>query len=158
MAPLLGYALYFGLMYVWTGNAFEGFEAQKAYPNSPSIRNMFNVSGFTQALLNIGSLDGMRDGLLDRAFFVLVLLALPAVWQLNRVWFWYVLPAGLVPALTSWFVSYRRYVVVLFPVFIVWALWLERAKSRWLFWYYVGVLAAMQTWAVKQFVNFHWAG
>lgn len=157
-APLLGYALYFGLMYAWTGNAFEGFEAQKAYPNSPSIRNMFNLSGFWDALVNVGSLDGMTDGLLDRAFFVLVLVALPAVWRLNRVWFWYVLPAGLVPALTSWFMSYRRYVVVLFPVFVVVAQWLARTKSRWVFWYYVVVLAALQAWAVKQFVNFNWAG
>ena len=157
-APLLGYALYFGLMYVWTGNALEGFAAQKAYPNSPSIKNMIKVAGFTEALLNIGSLDGMMDGLLDRAFFVVVLLALPRVWRLNRVWFWYVLSAGLVPALTSWFMSYRRYVVVLFPVFIVLARLLAQAKSRWLFWYYVVGLAALQAWAVKQFVNFNWAG
>ena len=157
-APLLGYGLYFGLMYAWTGNPFEGFAAQKAYPNSPSIKNMINVSGFTQALLNIGSLAGMMDGFLDRAFFVLLLLTLPAVWRLNRVWFWYVLAAGLVPALTSWFMSYRRYVMVLFPVFVVVAQWLGRTGKRWVFWYYVILLAAIQAWAVKEFMSFNWAG
>ena len=157
-APLLGYALYFGLMYLWTGNAFEGFEAQKAYPNSPSIKNMFNVAGFTHALLNVGSLDGMMDGALDRAFFFLFLVLLPAIYRLDKMWFFYALPAGLVPAMTSWFMSYRRYTIVLFPLFIVLAQLLARTKSRWLFWYYVILMAALQVWAVKQFVNFNWAG
>ena len=157
-APVLGYALYFGLMYVWTGNAFEGFEAQKAYPNSPSIKNMFNVTGFTHALLNVGSVDGMMDGALDRGFFLLFLALLPAIYWLDKLWFFYVLPAGLVPAMTSWFMSYRRYTIVLFPLFIVLALLLARTKSRWLFWYYVILMAALQAWAVKQFINFNWAG
>lgn len=158
LSPLLGYAAYFGVMYLWTGNAFEGFEAQRAYPNSPSIKNMFNVSGFWNALTHIGSLDGMMDSLLDRAFFVLVLMLLPLVYRLDKTWFWYTLPAGLVPALTSWFMSYRRYVMVLFPIFIVLAQLVAKTKSRWVFWYYVALMAALQVWAVKQFVNFNWAG
>jgi len=156
-APVLGYALYFGLMYVWTGNAFEGFEAQKAYPNSPSIKNMFNVAGFTHALLNVGSVDGMMDAALDRGCFLLFLALLPAMYRLDKLWFFYVLPAGLVPAMTSWFMSYRRYTIVLFPLFIVLAQLLARTKSRWLLWYYVILMAALQAWAVKQFVNFNWA-
>lgn len=157
-APLLGYALYFGLMFVWTGNALEGFEAQKAYPYSPSIQNMFNVVDFTNAFLNLRSLDGMMEGALDRGFFLLFLVLLPAVWKLNKTWFWYTLPAGLVPAMTSWFMSYRRYTIFLFPLFIVLALLLAKTKSRWLFWYYVILMAALQAWAVKQFINFNWAG
>jgi Gpi18-like mannosyltransferase len=43
-APILGYLAYFGIMYGYTGNAFEGFKAQKAYPHSPSIMNMFNCT------------------------------------------------------------------------------------------------------------------
>ena len=72
----------------------------------------------------------MMDGLLDRAFLVLVRLTLPVVWRLNRVWFWYVLRAGLVRPLTRWFMSHRRYVGVLFPVFLVLAQWLGRARNR----------------------------
>ena len=156
--PLLGYAAYFGLMYLWTGNAFEGFEAQKAYPNSPSIKNMFNVAGFWNALANINSLDGMMDSAMDRGFFLLVLVLLPLVYRLDKTWFWYTLPAGIVPALTSWFMSYRRYIMVLFSIFIVLAQLLARTKNRWLFWYYVVLMAVLQAWAVKQFVNFNWAG
>lgn len=158
LCPVLGYAAYFGIMYAGTGNALEGFEAQQAYPYSPSIKNMFNVAGFTNAFLNLRSLDGMMDSALDRGFFLLFLALLPAVWKLNRTWFWYALPTGLIPAMTSYFMSYRRYIMVLFPVFIVLALLLARSKSRWVFWYYVILMAALQAWAVKQFVNFNWAG
>jgi len=157
LAPLLGYATYFGLMYLWTGNAFEGFEAQKAYPYSPSIKNMFDLPAFWSAFIQVRSLGGMMDSALDRGFFLLFLALLPAVWKRNRVWFWYVLPAGLIPALTSYFMSYRRYIMVLFPLFIVLAQWLGRGP-RWMFWYYVILMAALQAWAVSQFVNFFWAG
>ncbi len=158
LAPALGWAMYFGLMYVQTGNAFEGFEAQKAYPYSPSIKNMFNLPAFLSAFGSIGSLHGMMDSALDRGFFLMFLALLPLVYRLNRTWFWYVLPAGLVPALTSYFMSYRRYIMVLFPLFIVLAQSLAKARHRWVFWYYVAALAALQAWAVREFVNFNWAG
>jgi hypothetical protein len=157
-SPVIGYAGYFGLMYAWTGNLFEGFEAQKSYPYSPSISNMFHLARFTEVFLNVRTLDGMMDGLLDRALFVLVLLLLPLIYRLDKTWFWYVLPAGVVPAMTSYFMSYRRYIMVLFPVFIVLAQLLARSPKRWLFWYYAIALAVLQAWAIKQFVSFNWAG
>jgi hypothetical protein len=157
LCPLLGYATYFGTMYAWTGNAFEGFEAQKAYPNSPSISNMFDIPAFWSAFTNVQSLDGMLDSALDRGFFLLFLALLPAVWKLNRTWFWYTLPTGLIPALSNYFLSYRRFIMVLFPLFIVLAQLLAKGP-RWMLWYYVILLAALQAWAVTRFVNFHWAG
>ena len=158
LCPLLGYAAYFGIMYLCTGNAVEGFAAQKAYPNSPSIKNMFNFGGFFHSLANVATLDGMTDSALDRIFFLFFLVLLPLIYRLDKTWFWYVLPAGLVPAGTSWFMSYRRYTVVLFPVFIVLAQLLARTQSRWLFWYWVVFMAGLQAWAVRQFINFRWAG
>ncbi|MBE0542611.1 MAG: hypothetical protein IH623_14725 [Verrucomicrobia bacterium] len=157
LCPLLGYATYFGTMYAWTGNALEGFEAQRSYPNSPSIRNMFNVAGFANAFANIHTLDGMLDAALDRGFFLLFLALLPAVWKVNRTWFWYTLPTGLLPALSNYFLSYRRFIMVCFPLFVVLAQMLAKGP-RWMFWYYVVLLAAMQAWAVTRFVNFNWAG
>lgn len=158
MCPVLGYAAYFGILYLWTGNPLEGFVAQQAYPNAPSIMNMFDLAGLGRAFANIGSIDGMMDSALDRLLFLFVLGLLPCVYRLEKTWFWYVLPAAVVPALTSWFMSYRRYVVVLFPLFIVLARLLGQSNNRWLFWYCVVILAAFQTWAVSQFISFHWAG
>lgn len=156
--PLLGYAAYFGLMRLWTGNALEGFDAQRSYPNSPSIQNLFNYAGFFRALSNVQTLGGMMHSMLDRFFFVLFLALLPLIYRLDKTWFFYVLPAGLVPALSSWFMSYRRYIVVLFPLFVVLAQLLARTRQRWIFWYYVALLALLQVWAVRQFVSFDWAG
>ena len=157
LAPLAGYAAYFGLMHLNTGNAFEGFDAQKAYPYSPSIKNMFNFAGLSEAFLNARSFDGMMDSLLDRALFVLLVLLLPLVWRLNRTWFFYTAAAGVVPALTSWFMSYRRYFLVCFPAFVILAQ-LSTKTRRWVFWYYVALLAALQVWGLKQFLTFNWAG
>lgn len=158
LAPLLGYAAYFGLMRASTGNAFEGFDAQRAYPNSPSIANIFNLPAFARAFASIGSFDGMLDGALDRALFIVFLAMLPLIYRLNKTWFWYALPTGLIPALSNQLFSYRRFIIVCFPVFIALAELLARARSRWFFWYYVVLLAGIQAWAVKQFLTFNWAG
>ena len=158
LAPLLGWAAYFGYMYTQTGNAFEGFEAQKAYPHSPSIRNMFNLPAFFNAFVMVGSVHGMMDSVLDRLYFVLFLSLLPLIYRLNRTWFWYALPAGLIPAMTSYFMSYRRYIMVLFPLFIVLAQLLTKDQRRWLFWYYVAASIALQAWAIREFVSFDWSG
>ena len=157
LAPLLGYAAYFGVMYAQTGNAFEGFAAQKDYPNSPSIKNMFNLPGIFAAAVNIQSVGGMMDSALDRGFFLLFLVLLPLVYKLNKTWFFYTLPAGLVPALTSWFMSYRRYIMVCFPIFIILAQLLQKTNPK-VFWYYVILLAGLQIWAIIQFTTFNWAG
>lgn len=158
LVPILGYATYLFVMFAWTGNALEGFEAQKAYPYSPSIRNMFEWPAFFAALLNVRSLDGMKDSALDRGLFALFLALLPLIFRLNKTWFFYTLPAGLIPAMTSYFMSYRRYIMVCFPVFIVLAQLLDGTKRRWPFWYYVVLLATLQAWAVTQFICFNWAG
>lgn len=157
-APLLGYACYFGIMHAFTGNTFEGFEAQKLYPTAPSIGNLFDLRGFFSALLAVGSFDGVTDALLDRLFFILCLASLPAVWRLNRIWFWFILAAGIVPAMTVLFMSYRRYVVVCFPLFIVLAQLCQKPERRLAFWFYVVVLAGLQALAVAKFMNFYWAG
>ena len=156
--PFLGYAAYFVLMWLSTGNPFEGFDAEKNYPTAPSISNIFNFGGFFQALLNVRTFDGMTDSALDRVLFVAFLALLWPVFRLDKTWFLYVFSTGLVPALSCWFVSYRRYSAVLFPVFIAMALLLAQKKHRWLFWYYILLLAALQAWAVMQFVHNHWAG
>jgi hypothetical protein len=48
--------------------------------------------------------------------------------------------------------------MICFPVFVVLARLFDKTNSRWAFWYYVILLAALQLWAVTRFVNFYWAG
>ena len=158
LCPLLGYAAYLSLMRAWTGNAFEGFTAQKFYPNSQSIRNIFNYTEIWRALVGADTLNGLTSSVLDRSFFLMFLVLLPLTYRLDKTWFFYVLPTGLIPALSNWFMSYRRYVMVLFPIFIVLALVFRRPALRKVFWYYIALLSALQVWAILQFVNFKWAG
>jgi hypothetical protein len=156
--PFAGYAAYFGLMHAWTGNAFEGFDAQKVFPHSPSIRNMFEWRRCLNSFIDVQTLDGMLDSGVDRTCFILFLASLPLVYRLNKTWFFYMLPAGLIPALTSWFMSYRRYFMVLFPIFILLAHILAGSKSRLIFWGYVIALTILQALAINHFFNFYWAG
>jgi hypothetical protein len=51
LAPLLGWAAYFLLMQKWTGNAFEGIEAQKQF-HAQSIHNLFDPVLFVTKLFN----------------------------------------------------------------------------------------------------------
>ena len=158
LSPLAGYSTYFIIMRLCTGNALEGFQAQQVFPNSPSLGNMFDLPGLLRALGRINTLDGMVDGVLDRVFFVILLAMLPVIYRTNRTWFFYTLPIGLIPALTAWFSSYRRYCMVCFPVFIVLTQLLRKPGRRILFWYFVILLSSLQVWAVIKFVNFGWAG
>lgn len=158
LVPLAGYGAYFGLMYIFTGNALAGFDAQKAYPHAPSIANIFNLSGFWNNFTNMQSIYGMRNSILDRAFFLLLLALLPFVWKLNRTWFFYTLLMGVVPAMTSWFMSYRRYIIVCFPIFVVLAIQMEKSKHKRFYWYYIGLLALLQIVAIILTANYGWSG
>jgi len=158
LAPFAGFAAYFAVMWLYTGNAFEGFKAQQQYPNSPSIANMFNIAGLARAFVNAYSYDGMLDSILDRALFVVVLCSLPILWLRNKTWFFFVGTAGVIPALSSWFISYRRYSLILFPLFVVGSQLFRSIQYRWVFWCYVAIMALMQAWAAIRFARFQWAG
>lgn len=154
--PLLGYAAYFGIMYGTTGNALEGFEAQRFYPNQPSIANIFDVPGFLAHLFMPLRLHGMLDSALDRGLFLLLLACLYPIWKLNKVYFVYACFIGLVPAASSWFLSYTRNVMMCFPLFIVLAHLLDRKDPGFLLWYVVALSGAFQIWFLLRHINFVW--
>ena len=144
VAILAGYAAYFCLMYQATGDPFAGFKAQQGYPNAPSVANIFNIKGFAVAFLKFGSFHAMLDSVINRLVFVVFLATLPGIWRLNRTYFVYSLAIGLVPAMSSWFISYARHIELCFPAFIYLAVWFEKAGNRWLLWYYLGILSTLQ--------------
>jgi hypothetical protein len=156
--PVLGYATYFWIMWLTTGDALAGFAAQSAYPNAPSVGNMVDFHAVYNAFLNMITVGGMMNGVIDRVLFLALAVLLPVILRFDKAWFLYAACMGIVPALTGWFMSYRRFVIVVFPLFIVIAYLLRMAGSRLAFWYYAVFLACLQFWAVIQFVNFRWAG
>ena len=129
--PLLGYLAYFVVMYAFTGDPFDGFAAQQHFPNQPSIGNIVDISGFLTALFTPSELHGMTNSILDRFFFVICAYCLFTIARLNSTYFVYAMFVGIVPAMSSWFLSYSRHVMICFPMFIVLALAL-REERLWL--------------------------
>lgn len=180
LGPLIGWAAYLMLMWHWTGNPFEGFEAQKHW-QVHSITNLVNVPKFVLALFTPDEWHAFRGSLLDRSLFVLLLYTFPVQWRLGKdllVWT-YVL--GILPAMSGTFTSFTRYAATVFPQFIALAVFLSpegrevrgngaasaspsspasrpltlRALARW------GLVAGFATLHLVllwRFVNFRWAG
>ena len=156
LAPMLGYAGYFGLMYAWTGNPFEGFEAQRFYPYSPSVGNMFNAGGVASAFLNVNSLDGMMDSGMDRGFFVLFLALLVPMYRLKKTWFFYALPAGMPACDDQLFHVVSPVHHGLVPRVHRPGATASQDQEPLAVLVLRRNMAALQVWAVKQFICFEW--
>jgi hypothetical protein len=157
-APLLGYASYFGVMRAFTGNPFEGFEAQRHFLNQPSISNILDLPGFLAAFFHVGWRHGMADSPIDRGMFVLFVACLPFLWRWNKLYFWYALASGVIPAMSNRFFSYTRLLTLCFPLFIVLGEKLKPPKNRPCFWYAMAVLGGIQIGFIIRHVNSRWAG
>lgn len=153
----LGYACYFAYMYSATGNPFEGFAAQRHFENEPSIRNIFNLAGFFKAAVNIGSLHGHTNSALDRLMFLIFICSLPLVYKQNKTLFIYTLVVGLLPAMATWFISYTRFIILCFPIYIAWGDYAAKAKCSFMFWYCTALLAAIQVCLLLRHLNHYWS-
>jgi Gpi18-like mannosyltransferase len=119
---ITGFLLYIGIMKYFTGSFFSGFDAQTLYVANNSLGNLFHpVSWFQRNFINIHyTFMGHTTSILNRIFFGFYLILLYFVYKyLDKTLFVYTLILGMVPALTGDFMSYIRYIVVIFPIFIV---------------------------------------
>ncbi len=155
---LVGWVVYFELMTLWTGNPFAAFEAEKAYLNSPSVAYLIDIPRLLRSLVHVEDVFHPTGGLVDRLCFVVMVLTLPAMWRLDRRYFWWGLAAGVVPAMGTQFVSYTRFVEMVFPMFLVLALWLGREDRRGWFWYTVSVAGGLQIVFLFRHLTLLWTG
>jgi hypothetical protein len=119
---ILGFLLYLCIMKYFTGSFFSGFDAQTLYIANNSLGNLFHpISWFQRNFINIHyTFNGYTTSILNRIFFGLYLMLLFFVYKyLDKTLFIYSLALGLIPALTGDFMSYIRYLFVVFPIFIV---------------------------------------
>jgi hypothetical protein len=158
LAILVGFGIYLFLMWCHTGHALAGFEAQRLFPAQPSIARVFDAPALWRAFTNVQSWHGMLDSCLDRLFFIAMVCTLPALSRLDWAWFSYCLVAGCVPAFSSGFMSYTRYIMVCFPVFIVWAATFSGQRQKVWFRSCVGLLATIQCWLTARQLSCGWAG
>ena len=155
LGPVLGYGLYLGWMAAMTGNAMEGFDAQKNWSVN-SAWNVFKPLKFIEAFLNPTSWHGYRASMLDRCLFMVFASSLIVVWRLGGVWFVAALAFGLLPAVLSSFTSYTRYMMMAYPMFVAMALLTsETPKVRWAV---LGVLGVLQVVLLGRYLNWYWAG
>lgn len=159
LAPICGWAVYLLLMKHWTGNAFEGFEAQKQF-GVQSIGNLFDLTHFLSTLATPTSFDEIRGSSVDRCSFMLLMYSLPIIWRLDKGWFLWSLFLGIVPAMTGMFVSYTRFAAVVFPLFIALAVFLNMPGLlfRSLRVVIIATFFILQMILVWRFVNYRWAG
>jgi len=130
---ITGFILYLLVMNFYTGSFFSGFEAQNLYPAHNSLDTLLQpLSWFQRNFLTIHyTLNGYTTSILNRVFFGLFLVLLYFIWRYtDTTLFVYSLVMGLIPAMSDSFMSYIRFLLVIFPIFIVLALKFQ--KRPWL--------------------------
>ncbi|HEY3854099.1 MAG TPA: hypothetical protein VGO67_06880 [Verrucomicrobiae bacterium] len=159
LPPIFGWLAYLALMKRSTGNAFEGFAAQKQF-GMESIGNIFNLPHFLLTFLTPSSFSEIRTSMVDRVSFVLLLYSLPIIWRLDKGWFLWAVFLGLVPAMSGMFVSYTRFASVVFPLFVAVATFLNKPGRPFqsLRFITVATFLAVQIILLWRFVNYRWAG
>jgi len=157
LAQVLGWAVYLGLMCVWTDNPWEGIQAQRFW-GVHSITNLVDLPKFVVGLFTPTQFHDFRGSMLDRCLFILLLYTLPLVWRLGKdlmVWT-YVL--GILPAMSGTFTSLTRYESTVFPMFIALAVFFTSRKQTWPLVVFIIFSAALHAILLWRFVNFRWAG
>lgn len=155
--PLLGWAVYLGLMAHWTGNPFEGFEAQKSWGRH-SILNLIDVPKFVLEYLSPRYFHEFADSMLDRLCFLAVAYTLPCLWRKHRDLIPWVYVLGILPAMSGSFTSYIRFAGMALPVFIAWSAPATSRPQRILRWVGGITLVLLHLHLVRNFVLGRWAG
>lgn len=125
--PFIGMSIYFLYLFLKTGSILEGFIVQQY---SIAQWNFFNIflpqKLFVNLFLIPWQVHGYINSGIDRVFFLFFLLFLPFIYKkTDKVLFIYAFCLGLTPFLGS-FMSYIRYIVVIFPIFISLAVLVEQ--------------------------------
>lgn len=132
VSALLGFGVYLLFMQTFTGSAWSGFEAQNNYVAGNSIQNILHpLLWFKKNFIEITlTLHHYTTSVIDRLFFVGFLVSVFWIYKnMDKAFFYYALVMGMVPALLGSFMAYTRYLVVVFPIFIVLALIFKKKTS-----------------------------
>ena len=132
LSPVVGGVAYLTFMRLATGNAFEMFQAMHSYVSAHSLTYVLHPVQLAQALWQWPlALHGFTNSIVDRALFLLFLaLLVPMFRRLHPSLALFALAVGLLNVLSGTFMSYSRYLLLAFPVFITAALLLERPNLR----------------------------
>ncbi len=160
LAPLMGYLAYFFFFMVVTGNPLAGFLAQGQFLNQPSISKIFDLPAFLNAFGNGNQWIHPTHGFLDRMMFLAFCLTIPDLLMRQKFEVsLYCLAIGIVPALSNHLLSYFRFFVVCFPIFITWALIYDNRKlPQWVFGLLLSLFFISKLLMLKRYLSFQWVG
>ncbi len=125
VAPLFGLSIAMFFFYQTTGNWFELFEAHRINASQHSIANLFRLKEwlYDNFIHLHWQWHGTDNSAFDRlAFFLFLILLYRIFREQNMTMFVYALVFGMVPALSDHFMSYARFLIIIFPLFIQMAL------------------------------------
>jgi hypothetical protein len=131
LSPLLGLAAYLAFMRAATGNAFEMFRAMQDYVSAHSLLYLLHPLQLIQHWAEWPlAIHGFTNSIIDRAFFLAFLLLIaPMVRRVHPALAVYALAVGLLNVLSGTFMSYTRYILLAFPVFLTLALLLRQRRG-----------------------------
>lgn len=155
-ATLAGFGTYLAFMYASTGNPWEGFAAQKAYTNSPSLLHLLRPWELLTRLPDIRDWHNPTNSLLDRVLFVLCLGFLVRLRRIDGVLFAWSLPMLMVPAISNWYLSFGRFTTVVWPVWVA-ALAVADTMPRRAKYAYAGLCCVAQSLLWARYFAFAWA-
>ncbi|HUO57925.1 MAG TPA: hypothetical protein VMV05_07080 [bacterium] len=133
-AQITGLGVYFLVMEQSTGDALAGFHAhQYLVTGNLAVLSMNPLEWWSRNFFTVQySFDDLKTSLLNRISFLGWLGSTFLAWKrLPRPYFFLLLGLGIVSAFSTELVSYSRYLSVIFPFFILLAIWLEE-KALWL--------------------------
>ena len=156
-APLAGWGAYLVLMACWTGNPFEGLEAQK-YWGVHSVWNLINPPKFVLGLAAPTAWHAFTGSLLDRCVFLLVLYAMPLIWRMGKDMVVWTVMLALVPAMSGTFTSFIRFASCAFPVFIALGIFCSSPQRRILRYSLLALFTALHAVLLWRYANCRWAG
>lgn len=155
LAPLAGWGAYFAAMGAMTGNAWEGFAAQRKYWPTNSAAHLLDPVGTLGAFLDVQGVHQFYGSLLDRMSFAAFLAGLSFWWRRDKEWWLWAVMLGVLPGILAWFAAYLRYAAMAFPAAVALAVWSHDKKTR------DGILcglAGLQAGWVWRHIHFVWAG
>lgn len=154
-AGIAGFCFYLTILWFFTGNPWEGFEAQDFYVNRPSLSHLLEPTEFARRLIQVDGWHTPTGSVLDRLTFVWCAALLIPMWRIKPIWFFWAVPMFLIPAFTNWFLSLSRFSIVIVPMTLSLGVWMYQC-DRWLFRTFMVFGMANQAFLLNRHCAFGW--
>jgi hypothetical protein len=158
LAPLIGWATTYFVMYFLTGDPFTGSKAGDLYRAQGSLLHIFDPILFINNTFSVTSLHAYLGSLIDRIWMIPLVFALVILWRKDKSLFLYSLAMILISAMLPRYASFTRYLCVIFPVFIAYGdFFAHKGKTNYLY-ATIALLASLQILFIIRYLNNMWVG